>query len=289
MIPTVSRSLSIGLLLSSLTILATAEATARPIRSSLGEGGSSELGTRNPERGARNPNSVILSLIPTMPIGGGYSATTAATRDLQVAIQTRGDKIVVDPFAAKSTYCAGATYMIFVRALQALLPDSVFSGNVAAAFAVRSQPDGIGVWGRWNANGPGTACLFKELGLGRNFTSFEEAQPGDFMKIFWSGAVGAREHGHSVIYLGRLQRNGLEMIRFWSSNQPNGYGEKIVPRSRIANAIFSRLEVPSNSVRAATLPERNRYLASLLSHNSSFAEAVAESGAEGGASLSARE
>ena len=179
--------------------------------------------------------------------------------------------------------------MIFVRALQTLLPDSVFSGNVAAAFAIRGQPDGVGVWGRWNANGPGTACLFKELGLGRNFTSFEEAQPGDFMKIFWSGAVGAREHGHSVIYLGRLQRNGQEMIRFWSSNQPNGYGEKIVPRSRIANAIFSRLEVPSNSVRAVTLPERNRYLASLLSRNSSFAEALAESGAVGGASLSARE
>jgi hypothetical protein len=296
MIQATSRSLSIGLLLSSLAFLTPADLTAqesglraptaerdlsavalakseasakaetRPVRSSLGEVGS--------------PNSVILSLIPTMPIGGGYSATTAATRDLQAAVQTLGGKMVVDPFAARSTYCAGATYMIFVRALQTLLPDSAFSGNVAAAFAIRGQPDGVGVWGRWNANGPGTACLFKELGLGRNFTSFQEAQPGDFMKIFWSGAVGAREHGHSVIYLGRLQRNGLEMIRFWSSNQPNGYGEKIVPRSRIANAIFSRLEVPSNSVRAVTLPERNRYLASLLSRNSSFAEALAESGAE---------
>jgi hypothetical protein len=230
--------------------------------------------------GPRDPNSVIVSLIQSMPIGGGYSATTAATRDLQAAVQTLGGKIVVDPFAARSTYCAGATYMIFVRALQTLLPDSAFSGNVAVAFAIRGQPDGVGVWGRWNANGPGTACLFKELGLGRNFTSFEDAQPGDFMKIFWSGAVGAREHGHSVIYLGRLQRNGMEMIRFWSSNQPNGYGEKIVPRSRIANAVFSRLEVPSNSIRAVTLPERNRYLASLLSRNSSFAEALAESGAE---------
>lgn len=305
MIQATSRSLSIGLLLSSLAFLTPADLTAqesgfraptaerdlsavalakadasakaetRPVRSSLGEAGS--------------PNSVILSLIPTMPIGGGYSAATAATRDLQAAVQTLGGKIVVDPFAARSTYCAGATYMIFVRALQTLLPDSAFSGNVAAAFAIRGQPDGFGVWGRWNANGPGTACLFKELGLGRNFTSFQEAQPGDFMKIFWSGAVGAREHGHSVIYLGRLQRNGQEMIRFWSSNQPNGYGEKIVPRSRIANAIFSRLEVPSNSVRAVILPERNRYLASLLSRNSSFAEALAESGTEGGPSLSARE
>jgi hypothetical protein len=296
MMPAVRRSLSIGLLLSSLAFLAPADLTAQ-------ESGlrtpTAERETRNAERDlspvalakgeTHSPNSVILSLLPPMPVGGGYSATTAATRDLQTAVQTRGGKMAVDPFAARSTYCAGATYIVFVRALQALLPESFFSGDVAAAFAIRGQPDGEGVWGRWNANGPGTACLFKELGLGRNFTSFEEAQPGDFMKIFWSAAVGAREHGHSVIYLGRAQRNGLEMIRFWSSNQPNGYGEKIVPRSRIANAIFSRLEVPSNSARAIFLPERNRYLASLLSHNSSIAEALAESGAEGGASLSARE
>jgi hypothetical protein len=284
MIPPVSRSLSIGLLLSSLAILAPADLTAQnsELKSS-----AAERETRNAERQTSNPNSVIVSLLPSMPVGGGYSAATAATRDLQTAVQTRGGKMVVDPFAARSTYCAGATYMVFVRALQALLPESVFSGNIAAAFAIRGQPDGVGVWGRWNANGPGTACLFKELGLGRNFTSFEEAQPGDFMKIFWSSAVGAREHGHSVIYLGRVQRNGLEMIRFWSSNQPNGYGEKIVPRSRIANAIFSRLEVPSNCARAILLPERNRYLASLLSHNSSFAEALTESGADSGASFAA--
>jgi len=289
MMPAVRRSLSIGLLLSSLAFLSPADLTAQEsgLRTPTAERDLSPVASAKGE--TRSPNYIILSLLPSMPVGGGYSATTAATRDLQTAVQTRGGKMAVDPFAARSTYCAGATYIVFVRALQALLPESFFSGDVAAAFAIRGQPDGEGVWGRWNANGPGTACLFKELGLGRNFTSFEEAQPGDFMKIFWSAAVGAREHGHSVIYLGRVQRNGLEMIRFWSSNQPNGYGEKIVPRSRIANAIFSRLEVPSNSARAIFLPERNRYLASLLSHNSSIAEALAESGAEGGASLSARE
>ena len=150
MIPAVSRSLSIVFLLSSLSFIAPGDITAQ-------ESGlrtpAAERETRNAERQTPSPNSVILSLIPTMPIGGGYSATTAATRDLQAAVQTRGDKIVVDAFAAKSTYCAGATYMIFVRALQTLLPDSVFSGNVASAFAIRRQPDGVGVWGRWNANG----------------------------------------------------------------------------------------------------------------------------------------
>jgi hypothetical protein len=58
------------------------------------------------------------------------------------------------------------------------------------ALMIRGQRDGEGIWGRWNANGPGTARLFQELGLGRNFDDFEEAEPGDFMKIFWSPEVG---------------------------------------------------------------------------------------------------
>jgi hypothetical protein len=68
---------------------------------------------------------------------------------------------------------------------------------------IRGQGDGVGIWGRWNANGPGTARLFEELHLGKNFTSFEEARPGDFMKIFWNDNIGGTESGHSVIYLGR--------------------------------------------------------------------------------------
>ena len=32
------------------------------------------------------------------------------------------------------------------------------------ALMIRNQRDGEGIWGRWNANGPGTARLFHELG-----------------------------------------------------------------------------------------------------------------------------
>jgi hypothetical protein len=99
------------------------------------------------------------------------------------------------------------------------------------------------------------------------------------MKIFWTNAVGMREHGHSVIYLGAEQQNGVEMIRFWSSNKPLGYGEKSVPRTRIAYAIFSRLEIPGNIERSVSLPARNRYLAGLLATDSSIGEALGESGA----------
>ncbi|HWB60619.1 MAG TPA: hypothetical protein VG733_14085, partial [Chthoniobacteraceae bacterium] len=135
------------------------------------------------------------------------------------------------------------------------------------------QKDGEGVWGRWNANGPGTARLFYELGLGHNFTDFAQARPGDFMKIFWNDEVGKLEHGHSVIFLGLEKQAGVDYVKYWSSNIPAGYGEKSVPRSKIIRAIFSRLETPQNLQRIEQTPDIDVYLASLLAKRSSFAEA----------------
>jgi hypothetical protein len=143
---------------------------------------------------------------------------------------------------------------------------------------IRGQRDGEGIWGRWNANGPGTARLFYELGIGRNFDDLAEAEPGDFMKIFWSPEVGREEHGHSVIFLGMEKKLGLDYVRFWSSNIPFGYGERSVPRTKIVHAIFSRLYDPSNLERIATTPPVDRYLASLLRVRSSYPEARAKCG-----------
>ena len=81
--------------------------------------------------------------------------------------------------------------------------------------------------------------------LGPNFSDFAQARPGDFMKIFWSPAVGRREHGHSVIFLGTEKVNGVESVHFWSSNIGVGYSEKTVPRTKISAAMFSRLTAPA--------------------------------------------
>ena len=143
---------------------------------------------------------------------------------------------------------------------------------------IRDQRDGEGIWGRWNANGPGTARLFHELGLGQNFDDFNRAKPGDFMKIFWSRQVGKSEHGHSTIFLGTENHFGVQYVRYWSSNIPSGYGEKSVPRSKIAYAIFSRLETPANLARISTAPSVDSYLASLLRTRSSIAEAGTKCG-----------
>jgi hypothetical protein len=73
-------------------------------------------------------------------------------------------------------------------------------------------------------------------------------------------------------------KDGVEHVRFWSSNKPGGYGEKSVPKSKVAAVIFSRLENPSNMQHAATMPKKDTYLASLLTHESSLREALQKSG-----------
>ena len=49
--------------------------------------------------------------------------------------------------------------------------------------------------------------------------------------------------------------------------------QKEVPRAKITNVIFSRLETPANLTRINNAPATDSYLASLLRKQSSFAEA----------------
>jgi len=53
---------------------------------------------------------------------------------------------------------------------------------------------------------------------------------------------------------------------------------KSVPRSKIAYAIFSRLETPANLARITSAPSVDSYLASLLRTRSSIAEASTKCG-----------
>ena len=225
-------------------------------------------------------NDLILAQIKQMPTGGKYSASRTATLRLQAAAHFESGIFTVAPAAASPSYCSGATYLVFLKTIEALRGRGDLSLNYETLdqLMIRGQPDGAGIWGRWNANGPGTARLFHELGLGPNFDDFEEAQPGDFMKIFWSPEVGRQEHGHSVIYLGSEKKAGLDYVRYWSSNIPFGYGERSVPRTKIVHAIFSRLYAPSNLSRIGETPVLDKYLASLERVRSSYAEAKEKCG-----------
>ena len=225
---------------------------------------------------AEDLNGLVLDQVKHMPRGGRYSTSHFATIKLQSAAHFESGKFFIIPTAPYPSFCSGATYIAFIKTIEALRDRGQLSLDFATLnqLVIRDQHDGEGVWGRWNANGPGTARLFHELGLGRNFDKFEDARPGDFMKIFWSPQVGRSEHGHSVIFLGTENRLGVEYVRYWSSNIPSGYGEKTVPRSKIAYAIFSRLETPANLSRINNAPLVDSYLASLLRKRSNFAEAT---------------
>jgi hypothetical protein len=225
-------------------------------------------------------NGLVLEQIRHMPQGGRYSVSHFAKIKLQSSAHFESGKFFIAPTAPYPSFCSGATYVVFIKTIEALRDRGQLQLDFATLnqLMIRDQHDGEGIWGRWNANGPGTARLFHELGLGRNFDNFDEAKPGDFMKIFWSRQVGKNEHGHSTIFLGMENRLDGQYIRFWSSNIPSGYGERSVPRSKIAYAIFSRLETPANLARINSAPFVDTYLASLLRTRSSIAEACSKCG-----------
>ena len=230
---------------------------------------------------ASDCNETVLRAVSEMPPGGHYGTSRVATVALVRAAHFESGKFFVLPAPDSPSFCSGATYLVFLKTIEQLRRDGKLKldPETLESLVIREgQHDGEGVWGRWNANGPGTARLFYELRLGPNSTDFAAAKPGDFMKIFWTQEVGNAEHGHSVIYLGLDTQNGVPYVRFWSSNIPDGYGEKSVPRSRIARAIFSRLEAPQNLARIKIAPEMDPYLAGLLTRHSTFAEALGKCG-----------
>ena len=219
-------------------------------------------------------NTTILQVIATMPEEGGYSVSSPASRLLAEAIRLAPPGLAIDAAHAAPSYCSGATYLVFAGVCQRLIREGrlSLSDDTLRALLVSGQRDGDGIWGRWNANGPGTARLFHELDLGENFTDWKQARPGDFMKIFWTTEIGAKERGHSVVYLRTETEAGVEYVHFWSSNKPRGYGEKRVTRKSVAFAIFSRLTNPENLARTARLPTTDAFLASMLKVRSSQAE-----------------
>jgi len=227
-----------------------------------------------------NLNELVLAQIDSMPSGGAYATTHAATLRLQDSVRLDSGKLFILPSEAAPTYCSGATYLVFLKVIEELRAGESLhlDQETLNELLIRGQVDGRGIWGRWNANGPGTARLFRELSLGPNFTSPARALAGDFMKIFWTPEVGSEEHGHSVIFLGLEKRDGADFIRFWSSNKPGGYGEKSVPLSTISHMIFSRLENPANLARISQIPPLDTYLANLQTRRSSFEEAALECG-----------
>ncbi|MEX2579750.1 MAG: hypothetical protein WD342_11890 [Verrucomicrobiales bacterium] len=259
---------------------------------------------------ARDYNELILREAMTMPEGGSYAAyrkdlpearrfddlyEAVASLDRSLGMDPKGRLRVKPARAADFSFCSSATYLLFCKVVESLQKEGVVSSDRALSRelarvgdkrdVIHGKLDGVGLFGHWNADGPGTAVLFERLNLGRNFSSLERAKPGDFLKIFWNDAIGKGERGHLVLYLGESEDG--KALQVWSSNLSNsdgsnGYGTMTVEKSRIARALFSRLEHPENLANWLGLSETERtsdYLVRILRTGSSEEEMKAATGA----------
>ena len=108
-------------------------------------------------------NAVVLRVIDHMPEGGSYAANAEASRALASAVSADSTGLYLDPLKARPSYCSGATYLVFVGALRELMLQGQLNldSETRTALTIHGQRDGEGLWGRWNANGPGTARAFR--------------------------------------------------------------------------------------------------------------------------------
>lgn len=240
----------------------------------LAVGCSGERAAVAPSPAAQSLNADILAAVRSMPRGGGYAADNAAeVRLAQSGIFRQGGALRVSAEGACPTFCSAACYIVLLRALR--LRESRTAARLPAevwhSLRVEPQhPDGYLTWGRVNANGPGLAKWAQDAGVGVSFTSPQAARPGDFLKFFHTPAIGVKERGHLVVFLGMVQREGSPHIRYWSANKPDGYGERIVPLAKMHHLIFTRITHPERITRILALPPLDSWLASMLTRSHSY-------------------
>jgi formylglycine-generating enzyme required for sulfatase activity len=226
-------------------------------------------------------NDYVLKAVEEMPRGGGYSVEDAAMERLFGSVTVGNGEVVVDARAAQPSFCSSATYLVLLKALSLW---GGAKGNTAAEavwkeWVPRKLADGVGVWGRWNANGPGAAVLLRETGMGVSFIQKEKALPGDFLKIFWNEKFGSVERGHLVVFLGLNEdAEGHSQVVFWSSNQGMGYGVKAVDSRRIARMVFSRVTDPQRMAAVAKLSAKNGFLTEIAKRGASEREVAGQLG-----------
>ena len=219
---------------------------------------------------------------------------------------------------AQPSFCSSATYCALIKALLLWDKDHKISREAWLAMKPfvgivdnmnpqgYYQSDGEGFWGRMNGNGPAVAVTIHELKAGYNFTAYrgakteacketpderylsdeewrnnpvwQQAVPGDFMKIFWnrdddSGAIigdngvktDLQEHGHSVIFMG-IDDEGF--VTYWSSNGPGdnpaemGYSIGRCDKTKIQRVVFTRITNPEKFDNAKKMPPKhtNQYI-----------------------------
>jgi hypothetical protein len=224
-------------------------------------------------------NKLVMDAVKQMPSSMKYESGDERIDALGSAIKNVNGHLVVNPSDAGNAFCSGATYLVLMKALsQAQANNQVhLSTEAINALLVHSkaeQPDGYGAWGRWNADGPGSAMMVKDLGVGANFTQLDNALPGDFMRLFWNDKIGENgkqsENAHSVVFDSFRECANGPNVCFWSANSKNdvstpgdradkkgGWALKCAPRQKIVRTVLSRVTDLNAFNNAATAMDKN--------------------------------
>ncbi|MDA9829883.1 hypothetical protein N9C66_00960 [Akkermansiaceae bacterium] len=219
---------------------------------------------------SRTVNFEVLSAVRSMPAGKGYDASQAAVDRLAASVSHQNRTFTQDLAKTGPTFCSGATYLVFLRTIEKLGWTNSLPKPSLNRLANLDVKDGEEVFGRWNANGPGTAKLFADLNCGISFTSFDHARPGDFLKLWWTEAIGGKESGHLVVYLSQTPTT----VTWWSANEPSGYGKKSISKSKIRHHLFSRLTQPKNLLNVSRLSPKDQFLADMLRKDFSWEQVI---------------
>jgi hypothetical protein len=222
---------------------------AKDETSSGGQSGKSaptEPAPGGPSLAPKSFNENVMDAIAKMPKAGVYSLGGAQIPGVSATTETHPHFNVI---TRTPSNCTTATYSVFLKALseeQTQQEIRLDRSHIESVTPQRGQSDGIGAWGWWNANGPGTARLVYKLNIGVNFRdpNYMYARPGDFMKIWWTSEVGKIERGHSVVFSGvkKDARGNITEVCYWSSNQgTDGFGFACKPASSLNNHLFSRI------------------------------------------------
>ncbi len=234
-------------------------------------------------------HDLLLNVIGQIPDGGGYytgratkaELTQNAWEGMDKAVTIGETDVTIDMNQARPSFCSSAVYMTLLKTLSVWDTEQVLSMKAwqnLKPYTVQGrtwaiQDDGVGCWGRANANGSGFAVLAAQLGAGENtyiapkksyaseddyFSAWKQIKPGDFVKLFWNEYIGANssdsESGHMVVFLGFTESTDADgkrtgTVRYWSSNgsgyQPDrGYGISETKIASVYRAVSTRITHP---------------------------------------------
>ena len=248
---------------------------------------------------------IFKAILTVEPLGGYDTSKTKSAifnqsvwDGIDAAVNVSNGEVNINLAAARPSFCSEACYLILLKALRDW-DDENLNNNLKNNLNLKAisqeawanlkpyvrrddnalwpyQDDGMGCWGRANANGPGMAVLCAQLGAGENiyigakseydnisqyWADWDRAKPGDFLKIFWNRYIGYdaaspknAESGHMVIYLGRVEsyENNTrdDWVYYWSSNGSGtmlngGYGISRCRASKIYRAVLTRITNPA--------------------------------------------